>query len=203
MPVILAINGAVENYRPNFGSSGGKTPRKRRTPLGSDTDEDQPEFLDPISLAAQHAYQQVPQLPPQQISAALAQEIMSTPVITLPAEAPLNDAWALMNKKGFRHLPIVSDQGRLVGIISDRDLLRFSQTLDGRAGLPQKIGHIMKTEVLTATLTTDVIEIARVMLDERISALPIIDGAHHPAGIVTASDILRVLVNRAHLELWT
>jgi acetoin utilization protein AcuB len=203
MPVIMAINGAVESYRPNFGSSGGKQPRKRRPQGGHEVDDEQPDGLDPILLTARQAYQQAPQPPQPNKPATLAQDLMRAPVTTLSPEALLTDAWALMNKKGFRHIPIVSDQGHLVGILSDRDLLRFSQELEGRIALPQKVGQIMKTEVLTATPTTDITEIARVMLEERISALPIIDGAHHPVGMLTVSDILRALVNRAHLELWT
>jgi len=202
MPVILAINGAVENYRPNFGSSGGKSPRKRRAQGGHDADDEQTQSVDPILLAARQAYQQAPQTPQPKTSATLAQDIMSAPAATLSPEALLTDAWALMSKKGFRHIPIVSGPGHLVGIVSDRDLLRFPSELDGRTAAPRKVGQIMKTEVLTATPTTDIAEIARVMLDERISALPILDGTHHPVGIVTVSDILRVLVSPAHLELW-
>lgn len=203
MPVIMAINGAVESYRPNFGSSGGKQPRKRRPQGGHEVDDEQPQSLDPILLTARQAYQQAPQPPQPNKPATLAQDLMRAPVTTLSPEALLTDAWTLMNKKGFRHIPIVSDQGHLVGILSDRDLLRFSQELEGRTALPQKVGQIMKTEVLTATPTTDISEIARVMLDERISALPIIDNSHHLIGMLTVTDILRVLVNRAHLELWT
>jgi acetoin utilization protein AcuB len=203
MPVILAINGAVENYRPNFGSSGNKGSKKRRAPDGHETDDEQPQSLDPILVAARQAYQQTPQALQQNKPVTLAQDIMSAPVTTLSPEALLADAWALMSKKGFRHVPIVSGPGHLVGIISDRDLLRFPGELDGRTAAPRKVGQIMKTEVITATPTTDMTEIARVMLDERISALPIIDGARHPIGMVTVSDILRVLVSPAHLELWT
>jgi acetoin utilization protein AcuB len=203
MPVILAINGAVENYRPNFGSSGGKSPRKRRAQGGHEADDEQPESLDPILVAARQAYQQAPQALQQKKPVTLAQDIMSVPVATLSPETLLTDAWALMSKKGFRHIPIVSGPGHLVGIVSDRDLLRFPGELDGRTATPLKVSQIMKTEVITATPATDMTEIARVMLDERISALPIIDGARHPIGMVTVSDILRVLVSPAHLELWT
>jgi acetoin utilization protein AcuB len=61
----------------------------------------------------------------------------------------------------------------------------------------------MTTHVLTATPTTEIHELARVMLAERISALPIIDGNHTPVGIVTITDILRCVMLRAPLELWT
>lgn len=203
MPVIMAVNGVMENYRPSFGSAGGKLPRKRHTPGGSESEEEQLQAVDSILLSVQHAYQQPPQRPPQKKSSALAQDLMSGSVTTLSPEALLTDAWALMNKKGFRHVPIVSDQGRLVGIISDRDLLRFSQGPDDRIAASRRIGQIMQTNVLTATPTTDIAEIVRVMLDERVHALPIIDGAYHPIGILTSSDILRSLVSRAPLEVWT
>lgn len=204
MPVIMAVNGVMENYRPSFGSAGGKLPRKRRAQGGSESEEEeQPQVVDSVLLSVQHAYQQPPQRPPQKKSSALAQDLMSGPVTTLSPEALLTDAWTLMHKKGFRHVPIVSDQGRLVGIISDRDLLHFSRGPDDRIAASQRIGQIMQTNVLTATPTTDVTEIVRVMLDERVHALPIIDGAHHPIGILTSSDILRSLVSRAPLEVWT
>ncbi|MBM4123897.1 MAG: CBS domain-containing protein [Nitrospira sp.] len=203
MPVIMAVNGVMEGYRPNFGSAGGQSSRKKRPPGGSESDHEQPEVVDSVLLAVQHAYQQPPQPPPQKKPAVLARDIMHAPVSLLSPEAQLTDAWTLMQTKGFRHIPIVSAEGRLVGIVSDRDLLRFSRELGEGTAPPQRIGQIMQTNVLTATLTTEITEIARVMLDERVHALPIIDDAHRPIGILTSSDLLRSLVNRAPLEIWT
>jgi len=56
---------------------------------------------------------------------------------------------------------------------------------------------------LSATPTTEIREIALVMLDEHVSAIPILDSSRHLVGILTTSDILRAIVHRNPLELWT
>ncbi len=61
----------------------------------------------------------------------------------------------------------------------------------------------MTRKVVTATPTTEITEIAQVLLVEHISSLPIIDGANRPIGILTVSDILRAIMRHASLELWT
>jgi acetoin utilization protein AcuB len=61
----------------------------------------------------------------------------------------------------------------------------------------------MTTRVISATVATDIREIARIMLDERIHAVPILDGNRHPIGIVSSQDLLRGIANHGPLELWT
>jgi CBS-domain-containing membrane protein len=61
----------------------------------------------------------------------------------------------------------------------------------------------MSCRVLAATSTTEICEIAQVMLDEHEGAIPIFDSPPHLVGILTTSDILRAIVHRSPLELWT
>ncbi len=134
----------------------------------------------------------------------LAQDIMTSPVLTLPPGSPLTEAWTLMTSRHIRHTPIVSETGLMVGIIADRDILPLPQTLQqGFHSLPHAIGDVMTTAVLTATRETPIQEISSVMLRENISALPILDTDHRPVGILTTTDILRALVSHTPLELWT
>ncbi|MEW6542744.1 MAG: CBS domain-containing protein [Nitrospirota bacterium] len=204
MPVVLAVNGAVETYRPRSVTGKPKVADVQR--YGQDPPQHQGQAgLDITVLAARMAYEKS-QAPQTRKPAILAQDIMSVPVLTVRPEATLTEAWALMKSKGFRHLPVTSATGALVGIASDRDLLGFSSLLEATGHAPSlthPISAIMSTEVLTATTATDIRELARVMLHERISALPIIDAQHHPVGIVTISDILRRVMTHAPLELWT
>jgi acetoin utilization protein AcuB len=92
-------------------------------------------------------------------------------------------------------------------MISDHDLLPFAHELESvkspGSSAGQKLAPVMSTRVLTATPTTEIREIAGVMLDEHVSAVPIVDSARHPLGILTTSDILRAIVRRSPLELWT
>jgi acetoin utilization protein AcuB len=205
MPVILAVNGTVEAYQPRSDGRRAKASRPvRREEDETRTDQEQAPEQALTVLAARQAYAQVGS-PHSRKPAVLAQDIMSAPVQTLRPDTSLQEAWTLMKAKGFRHLPIASADGTLAGIISDRDLLRYSSLLESHAAqaVQQTIAAIMATQVLTATPTTEIHELARVMLAERISALPVIDNHHRPIGIVTISDILRCVMLRAPLELWT
>jgi CBS domain-containing protein len=56
---------------------------------------------------------------------------------------------------------------------------------------------------LSATPTTEIREIAQIMLEEQVSGIPILDSSRHPIGILTTSDILRAIVHRSPLDLRT
>jgi acetoin utilization protein AcuB len=61
----------------------------------------------------------------------------------------------------------------------------------------------MTSRVISATPVTEIRHIARVMVDERIHAVPIIDSARRPVGILTTRDLLRGIATHCPLELWT
>ena len=66
-----------------------------------------------------------------------------------------------------------------------------------------KLARVMSSRVLSATPATEIREIAHVMLDEQVRGIPILDSSRHLVGILTTSDILRAIVHRSPLELWT
>jgi acetoin utilization protein AcuB len=101
----------------------------------------------------------------------------------------------------------MSVHGMLVGMISNYDLLPYSHELEpvGSPGpsVGHKLAHVMSSRVLSATPTTEICEIAHVMFDEQVSAIPILGSSRHPVGILTTSDILRAIVHRSPLDLRT
>ena len=162
---------------------------------------------DRIQQAAQQAYREQTQQARSPKPAILARDLMTAPVVTLPSDATIVDAWVLMTRRSFRHLPISSVHGTLVGMVSDRDLIRHAPDLV-IAGIQstaarRPLADIMSSRVLSATPTTDIREIARVMMDERVGALPILDTDRHPVGIISKQDLLRGLANHGPVELWT
>jgi len=138
-----------------------------------------------------------------------ADQVMSVPVVTVTPEATVTEALQLLQENGFRHVPVVSSAGGpLVGILSERDILRYLADLPGtdqpegamaRLGAP--VDQVMTPHILTAECSTDLRFITRLFVERRIGAMPIVDG-HIPKGIITRSDILSAVVRHYVLELW-
>lgn len=199
MPVVQSIDGVFSLYQDRQKSRRENSPARPKT---SAAQGDQ-SATNPAYVVAQQAYQKGSAARTRK-PVVVARDIMSTPVTTLLASAPLVQAWKVMRSRRFRHLPIVSDAGTLIGMISDQDLLHASNGTEGRVLPPFPLVHeIMAREVITATPETPIREIIEVMLDEQVGAVPILSDRHHPIGILTTTDIFRALLNRAPLELWT
>ena len=125
---------------------------------------------------------------------ATAREVMTVDPETVSADASLFTAASIMAELGVRHLPVVDAEGRLVGIISDRDVRTALgdplELLRGRDDSELTVGSVMSTEPLSETLTTPIGDLAGLLADERIGAIPIVDDDSHPIGIVSYVDVL-------------
>jgi len=139
-----------------------------------------------------------------------AGELMSQPVVFLTPEDTVADAWDLVRERRFRHIPILAgvegeDLHRLVGIVSDRDLLRVAGTPDHRpvdSVGDRALRTLMKSPVFSALPSTPVRDIARVMFHEHIGSMPICSKKGELLGILTRSDVLRSLLQHGPLDLW-
>jgi acetoin utilization protein AcuB len=130
----------------------------------------------------------------------LVQDVMHTSVVTITPDTTLPEAIRLAGQRGVRHLPVVED-GQLVGIVSDRDLKRAmaspATSLDVRE-LNYLLDRLRVAEIMTRTVITTgamfpVEEAARVMVQEKIGALPVTEGGRL-VGIVTETDVLDLFV---------
>jgi acetoin utilization protein AcuB len=134
-----------------------------------------------------------------------AGQLMTEAPITIEPGATMLVAAALFEEATIRHLPVV-DEGKLVGVLSDRDVLRGHASAEHRdepaPRRARRVEQAMSTRVLTATPKTPLREAARAMLDERISALPVVDDEGGLVGILTTTDILRALMRDAPVDLW-
>lgn len=207
MPIIHAVNGIVEMH-PVLPVS----PRLPAAQVIAAGREDRSkgqehQTADHATRLAQQAYQQQGRQDPAPKPALLAQDIMTSPVICLPSDSTLLDAWTVMQRKGINHIPVTSVHGTLVGMVSNHDLLPYSHELESvNSSGPfseHKLAGIMSSQVLSATPMAEIREIAHTMLDEQVNAIPIIDNSRHPIGILTTSDILRAIVHRSPLDLRT
>ena len=128
----------------------------------------------------------------------LAREIMSSPVHCLYSDETYLELMKTMEKYHHRHIPILNREEVLVGIVSDRDMLKLS-TNEKRQD--QIIKNFMTNEVLIAQTSTRIQDIAKIMLYERISAIPIVDHKNILVGIVTQSDILDYIIRAMPLAI--
>jgi acetoin utilization protein AcuB len=133
-----------------------------------------------------------------------AHEIMTSPVNSIDAQTSMSEVNSILTAKRYRHLPVVSSEQELVGLISDRDALRFNAAalIEKKDLNKVKVSEIMVTGILTATPDTLIRDLARIMFEERIGSLPIVDSHLGLVGIVTRSDILRALLKHGPLRLW-
>jgi acetoin utilization protein AcuB len=120
---------------------------------------------------------------------------MTRRVIYLNPKDRLPLAHTLMLLHGFRHVPIVQNDV-LLGIISDRDILRWSQMQDDSLVVPDiPIEHVMGTQPVTCTINASVAKVAGLMAGLQIDAVPIVDKEYHLIGLVTSTDLLELLAN--------
>jgi acetoin utilization protein AcuB len=134
----------------------------------------------------------------------LVRDWMTGNLVTLSPEASVAEALTLCRERRIRHIPIV-EEGRLVGIVSDRDLGDASPALGDaeRASTLQEIrlGNVMTREVSTTVPQDPIENVAQEMYELKIGSLPVVaeEDEEKLLGIVTSSDVMRALVTLAGL----
>ncbi len=124
--------------------------------------------------------------------------IMVRSVVTVHMDDELSLLETLFENRRFKHLPVVDEENRLVGIISDRDLRDElspslntpGETARDEALLRRRAHQIMTRNPISATPEDDVAYAARLMLFNGVSAIPVNDENGHLLGIVTWEDLL-------------
>lgn len=126
----------------------------------------------------------------------LVKDSMTREVVTLSPEDTAKTALALCRERRIRHLPVL-EEGRLVGIASDRDFRAAAPPLGdpGRAAALAEIrvGEVMVREVVTAVSDDPIEQAANTMRERRIGCLPVVESGEL-VGIITASDVMDALV---------
>jgi CBS domain-containing protein len=115
---------------------------------------------------------------------------------TVGPEEPLGDAAGLMVSGGYRHLPVVDPDGRLVGMLSERDLrARLGSELErfpevGRQLLSETVEGTMRPNPITVGRSARLRDVLEILIDDRVGALPVTDDADRLVGIVSYVDLL-------------
>jgi acetoin utilization protein AcuB len=130
------------------------------------------------------------------------QDWMSKDPITIDADASIMKASQLMKQKGIQHLPVLS-QGRLTGIVSDRDLKEAQPSKATSLDIHElyylldkiTVKSLAPKQLYTVTPSDTVEKAAAVMLKRNISALPVVDSQGALVGIIAKGDIFRAFVS--------
>jgi CBS domain-containing protein/gamma-glutamyl:cysteine ligase YbdK (ATP-grasp superfamily) len=162
---------------------------------GQGTRELRHQALAATTLAHQKDGTPVHRWPPARVAAHAASrpsyqtvdQFMSTDLFTVGADDPVDLAASVMDWKHVRHVPVEDDAGRLVGLVSHRDLLRL--LAQGKADGRRTVRDIMKPHPVTATPRTPTREAMALMQDRRVGCLPVVED-DRLVGIVTAYDFL-------------
>jgi CBS domain-containing protein len=132
-----------------------------------------------------------------------AEEIMTRSVITVHMDTPVQVAAALLFENRITSMPVLDEDDRVVGMLSEADLIRDRMPHDPRSHLrpeahEQPDPHRLVGDVMTDTVVclgehADTADLAALMLDNNLRAIPITDG-RHLLGVVSRRDLLRTLL---------
>jgi CBS domain-containing protein len=142
----------------------------------------------------------------------LVREVMSAPAITVAADLPVKEGLRLLDKHRVTALPVTDDEGRLIGIVSEVDLLRDAVRHDDRAHLipheepdprPKRIEDVMSVLSMTVGLDSDLSDAVELMTSTAVKSVPVVDGGK-VVGVVSRSDVVHLLArsdDQIHAEV--
>ena len=127
-------------------------------------------------------------------------ERMSRPVISVTPDMPINDVLAMFRKEHIRRAPVIKD-GKLVGIVSERDLLNASPSSVTTLSVWElnyliskvTVKNVMAKKVVTVDQDTPIEEAARIMADKKIGGVPVLSGGN-VVGIITETDLFKIFL---------
>jgi len=133
-------------------------------------------------------------------AAMLVREYMTSQVMSLKVDGRLLDAALFIRRTGKRHIPVVNDEGKVVGIISDRDVSRLAPSM--LAGMtPEEYNQVFEATPITMAMTKDPIcvgpddpirDAITLFYTKKVGALPVVEGGK-VVGILTVTDMLGLL----------
>jgi len=132
----------------------------------------------------------------------LVRERMTSPAVSVTPETPFQDALKLMRDKKFRRLPVVDATGKVVGIVSERDMLHASPSPATSLSVWEvnyllwklKVSDIMTHNVVTINHDVPVEDAANIMVSRKIGGLPVVDDKGVVVGVITETDIFKAFV---------
>ena len=125
------------------------------------------------------------------------EDLMTIDPVTISADATIEDAEELLRRNRISGLPVVDGVGRLVGVISQTDLLYLAvpsvQALIRHSDSGIRVGEVMSSPPVTIDGGLPIREAARVMANDRVHRLVAVDGRGRPIGVISAMDFVTLI----------
>ncbi len=145
-------------------------------------------------------------------------DLMNHDVLTVTPNMPLSEAIQVLVDRQISGLPVVNEAGKLVGIISESDLMWREKGLDRppyimfldsviylqnpakhdrdlHKVLGQTVGEVMTSHAISIVSSASIPAAARIMHEQKIHRLPVVDAEDRPIGIITQGDIVRAIAS--------
>jgi acetoin utilization protein AcuB len=131
----------------------------------------------------------------------LVKERMTRNPLFIRPDTPVTEAQEMMKSQKIHHLPVLDREERLVGIVTEKDLLYASPSVATTLSVYEmtsllarlKVDRVMTRNVVTIAETVPLEEAARIMADRKIGGLPIMRGKTL-VGLITESDLFRIFI---------
>ncbi|MDD5069948.1 MAG: CBS domain-containing protein [Candidatus Omnitrophica bacterium] len=135
----------------------------------------------------------------------LVSEVMTKNPYTVNIKSPFSLVWETLKDRGIRHLPVVDDERRLRGIITQRDIYKTvspHRTMEGAYIYDKEeldryiLKHVMKSEVTTVMPEDYLGKVIELMVNFKYGGIPVVNQQNLLVGIVTPIDVLRAISDR-------
>lgn len=140
-------------------------------------------------------------LPPRKFPPDDVGDIMTRKLIALTEKDTVENIESGMQRFRFRHLPVVTEENKLIGLVTHRDLLRAEaeaarKSPDGNGTLAKStpVGKVMNRDILTTSPDMDLTTAGKAMLQKKIGCLPVILEDQTLVGIVTEADFIKLVI---------
>lgn len=181
----------------------GKVSRRTKVPAQGG-EEHSPSFASGSNAGAIAAYQKYIAGENNMVEPLVhAHQIMSSPVRTILLGTPLIEAWNMLEKDAHKQLVVTTEQRKVLGMLSDRDILKRLNIIDNVVQVNQdlSVSDVVNREIISTHSISDIRRIAKVLAQFHIDALPVVED-EVLIGIVTRGDILRGFADNPKLNLY-
>jgi acetoin utilization protein AcuB len=129
----------------------------------------------------------------------IAADLMTSEPVVVQPDDDISTAVTLLEEASVRHLPVVNEQGELVGMVSDRDLRALlvphflrREVIEGlSAGAGAPVSTVMSGNIVSVDMEDDVSLVADLIMRHKVGAIPVVDADGKLVGIVSYVDLLR------------